>query len=115
MTYRQFVSTLILGSICGVAHSLGFYTGSALYQQAVSTGATTGTFLVYINGSVGSTPPACATQTNRFAMSVTTDVGKAQIAVVMSALARGATVWIQGSGVCDISPDTESALWIYTN
>ena len=105
---------ICFAAISSNALAAGFYTGPVVYQQALAT-ATTGVFYALINGVVGQTPPACATQTGRFAVNSTTDAGKAQIAIVLSALARGATVWIQGSGACDVWPDTETVLLVYSN
>jgi hypothetical protein len=101
------------------ASALGFYSGSIVSQQAQVTGTEatgiTGAFFVYINGVSGQSPPACATSTGRFVVNSTIAAGQAQVAVILSALARGATVSIQGSGACDVWPDTETILWILSN
>jgi hypothetical protein len=101
------------------ANALGFYSGSIVSQQAQVTGTEatgiTGAFFVYINGVSGQSPPACATSTGRFVANSTIAAGQAQVAVILSALARGATVSIQGSGACDVWPDTETILWILSN
>jgi hypothetical protein len=95
------------------AFAAGYYSGAVVTVQAY--GSNTNALFVNISGTVGQSPPSCATQNYRFVVSPATDAGKAQIAVILSALARGATVWIQGTGACDIWPDTESILLLTSN
>jgi hypothetical protein len=97
-----------LAAVSGSASAAGAYTGTV--ASVLAFGNNTNAYFVYINGIGGQSPPSCVTQNNRFVISPATDAGKAQIASVLSALARGATVSIQGTGTCDIWPDTESIL-----
>ena len=60
-------------------------------------------------------PPSCASgQNTRFAVNPATDGGKALMAALLTAYAQKRPVSVQGSGACDIWPDTETILYIQT-
>lgn len=108
----QRCSVICLAAISN-ATAAGSFTGTIASQQAMGPGG--GVFFLNLNGTSSQSPPSCATLKNRFVINPATDSGKAQIAVIVSALARGSTITIQGSGACDLWPDTESILWVLSN
>jgi hypothetical protein len=62
--------------------------------------------------------PSCSTQgvgSLRYAISESTAIGKTQLAIALSAMSRGATVIIQGAGICTAWGDTEDIAWIRSN
>jgi hypothetical protein len=62
------------------------------------------------------TPPSCPNYQNyRFVVNPSNASGQALLAIVLSAVARGASVGITGSGTCSIWPDTESILLLQSN
>jgi hypothetical protein len=72
-----------------------------------------GVVLIYFLWSTrAGTPPACATFHSgtyyRYAISVTTDAGKAMFADLLAAHTAGEQVYITGSGACDLKSDTET-------
>jgi hypothetical protein len=76
-----------------------------------------GTVFLYVDTAPQSTPP-CGTQTVaslRYAINESTTTGKAQLAIALSAIARGATIVVQGPGACTAWPDTEDIYWIRSN
>lgn len=60
----------------------------------------------------GGTPPACAANIGgtmvQYALDNSTTGGRAELAVLLTAYATGATVWFGGTGTCTIDPVTEN-------
>ncbi len=76
-----------------------------------------GVVFVYVDTPPQSAP-SCATQTVgslRYAVNESTTTGKVQLAIALSAISRGATILVQGSGACAAWGDTEDVLWIRSN
>lgn len=57
--------------------------------------------------------PACSTQSTQWALSLTTNTGKAMYALLLSAHAQGKAVGVQGTGACGAWGDREEPLFIY--
>jgi len=68
-------------------------------------------FAFTLNTSV---PSGCNT-TARYAVDATKPEGKAVMATVLMAQARGKSVIVQGKSVCDIHGDAETVSWIAVN
>ncbi len=76
-----------------------------------------GTVFIYVD-TAPQGAPSCGTQTVgslRYGISESTATGKAQLAIALSAIARGATILLQGSGACTAWGDTEDIAWIRSN
>jgi len=104
-------ATLPFGSVA----LAGSVTGATITQvSAESSAGSAGTndvFFVWLNvAATGS--PACATQTSRFTIDPTTNLGKAMIAIVLEAKATSSTIDIQGGGACSTWHDTENIFFI---
>lgn len=90
-----------LAAMLGIAIASPAMAGSAgrgLVTNLVVSNVNVITFLV----SPRASPPSCQSSTdpNRFAISTTTDTGKAMIALVYSAQARGKQIFVGGTGDC---------------
>lgn len=103
---------LLAVALCLSSASFAASTGGP-GVPAFLTPASNGVVLVYFLWSTrGGTPPACATYHGgtfyRYALSVTTDAGKAMFADLLAAHTAGEKVYMTGSGACDLQSDTES-------
>jgi hypothetical protein len=102
-----------------VAFGLSLVAASAFAGKAdaihiTSVTADQGVFFVYVDQPATGVP-ACATTTQaarRFAIDESTTTGKVQIAVAMSAQARGAVVYVVGTNACSIWPDAETLQYL---
>ena len=88
--------------------------GQADYGMAVRLIISQANVAFFNSTGTRTNPASCAGPglQNRWAISLTTDAGKAILAAVMTAQARGKQVWINGTGTCSIWPDTESVDYI---
>jgi hypothetical protein len=111
---RSAILTIIgLWGAVASASAAGTYSGTITSVEGY--GENTNAVFVLINGTVSGSPAGCATQNYRFALNPSNASGQALLAVVLSALARGVTVGIIGSGTCSIWPDTESILLLQSD
>jgi hypothetical protein len=90
------------------------YSGPTVPSMSASSN---GIEFIYLPVSLrGSGTPACATYQGgsyfRFAVSITTDAGKAIYAALTAAAIAGLQVEILGTGACDIQSDTETIMTI---
>jgi hypothetical protein len=90
------------------------YSGPTVPAMAANSN---GVEFIYLPVSLrGSGTPACATYLAgsyfRFAVSVTTDEGKAIYAALMAAAFAGQAIEILGTGACDIQSDTETIMTV---
>jgi hypothetical protein len=111
---KKTVAILALLASGALSFSNAFGDGfvSTAYVTAV-TAQSYGTGQFFVSVSLPITGgPACATQTMRFVIDPTTDVGKAQIEVIMAAKRNGSAISILGSGFCKLWGDTETVLWV---
>lgn len=104
-----FSSVCALFLFCTPAHSQAVVTTTVSAVSAEGAAF----FVLFTPNATGG--PACATQTDRFAVNSTTPQGAAMIAVILSAYATGASIQIHGAGVCDAWPDTETISFAVAN
>jgi hypothetical protein len=57
--------------------------------------------------------PACSTQGDDWALSLATDAGRAQYALLLSAQAQGRSVWVTGANNCAAWGDREAPSWVF--
>ncbi|MDH0863146.1 hypothetical protein [Mitsuaria sp. GD03876] len=66
-----------------------------------------GAVIFYVEGSRNS-PPACATESRRFALNGATPQGKTQLSGLLLAYSQGKTVNVYGTNSCSVWGDTET-------
>lgn len=71
-----------------------------------------GGFFVYLDQPVNGSSCGQTSTTRRYVIDETTAVGKMQIATILSAQARGASISVTGMGSCPLWPDTESVQYV---
>ena len=108
---RIMIALVLAGS--GIASALGGTTATAPGVPAFITANTNNIIDVYFPLSDrGGTPPACAANIGgnmfEYAIDGTTTAGRAQLAILLTAYATGATVWFAGTGTCTVSSNTET-------
>ncbi len=59
--------------------------------------------------------PDCSTVNNDWALSLSSEKGRAMYALLLSAAAQGQTVSVHGEGVCNAWADRESPKYMYVN
>ena len=103
---------MLASGALGFSSAFGDGFVSTAYITAVTAQSYgTGQFFVSVSLPITGSP-ACATQAMRFVIDPTTDVGKAQIEVIMAAKRDGRPVSILGSGFCKLWGDTETVFWV---
>ena len=67
---------------------------------------------VYFYTSSHIDPPACNTYHKRWVLDISTDIGRAQYSLLLSAAMSGKDVVIGGRNECDLDSDSESVGWV---
>ncbi len=109
---NRFVQVVLAG--LGIALSVAAYAGNAfgtVTSVTAELSASGGAFFVYLSVS-DSSAPTSATQTNVFVLNPTTDIGKAQVAIVLVAKAAGTPVDIVGNNTFNITGSAEDILYV---
>lgn len=72
-------------------------------------------FITFTPGPRENIPECGAGYPNRYAIDASTPAGQSQLSNILTAFSAGLPVSIDGSGNCDVYPNTESAvyIWVY--
>ncbi|MBB5941857.1 hypothetical protein [Xanthomonas sp. 3307] len=95
--FRTCVAFLLALSLLPGAASASSVTGTI---KDLSVRATDGVHYVVINGTPTQRPTCAANTTYYMIKDETSDTGKAQLAMLLSAYMAGKPVWIEGTGAC---------------
>jgi len=93
---------------CEASQTTGYITYVWQHYELANTN---NAFLFKSDTSV---PSGCNTSA-RYAVDATKPEGKAVMATVLMAQARGKSVFVQGKSVCDVHFDAETVSWIQVN
>lgn len=68
--------------------------------------------IVMFDAGVHTEKPACSVVGNQWALSLSTDDGKAKYAMLLAAAAQNKKVSVYGTGLCSAWPDRETPLYV---
>jgi hypothetical protein len=86
--------------------------GSVSYILPLSSGAGSSQLMFFNISSLPSGHPACATNTGRWVINVSTPAGQAMASLILTAYSLGKQITVQGTGACTDWPDTESVNYL---
>lgn len=86
--------------------------GSSAGTVTVLRAHTSAPNIVTFVAGANATRPACSSQGNEWALSLTTEGGRAMYAMLLMAMASGRTITVSGTGACTSWPDRETPGYI---
>lgn len=102
MMQMRLVAVFAVLTVCANARA-----SDAALGRVAGTVTVPGVFFVITTGA-RTTPPACATASNRWAVDATTSGNQAMIAQILSAQAQGLAIVVHGTGTCNVWGDSET-------
>jgi hypothetical protein len=94
---KLLISLLLALGLVGLAFANGSQTASVITQVQTSSA---NTYFAVFFGGTNTTPAACATTTNGFAVDPTTSIGAAAMTAALAQYALGKKVTVAGTGSC---------------
>lgn len=106
---------LFLGALASLLIASPASAGQAQAGKIFSLFSTEFGVVMFHSNGARSSIPSCvgAGMESRFAIDVKNDAGKSMYALLLTAVAQGKQVWINGTGNCSIWGDTESVNYVY--
>ena len=113
MARKRMVWLVVGVALIAGAASPAWATGGAATGQIINVTVNSSGIVFFSSTGTHNNQPACAT-TGRFAFSATTTAGQATLALLLSVYGLGRTVFVQGTGACDVASDSETVQYIET-